>query len=328
MPLPVDASGGVWLLHVNAPEGVAALAAINPEAWRGRYRIGYWAYELPLLPKHWVNASAAFHEIWTPSRFVADAALAAGIKTPLRVMPHPVSLGVVRGERSRAKFGFEEAEFVVLAMGDLLSSAARKNLIGAINIYRAAFPEAGAARLVVKTQSGKAHPNFERLARSAAEERSDITFISELMSQQDIATLIASSDVFLSPHRAEGFGLTLAEAFLAGVPALATGWSGNLDFMSGLPELLIRYTMTPVDDPYHVYKAPNLEWAEPDINDAANKLRVLAASSELRRALAVRGRDAVRALTTSWTSDALIRTDWGQLVEWRSPSVDGSDPEG
>lgn len=327
-PFPVNAPGGVWMLHINALEGVAALAALEPQAWRGRYRIGYWAYELPLLPKHWVKAAAAFHEIWTPSGFVAEAALAAGIKTPLRVMPHPVSLGVVRGRRSRAKLGWREGDLVVLAIGDLLSSAARKNLIGAIKIYCAAFPEAGTAQLVVKTQSDQAHPKFEQLARSAAMSRSDITFISERISQEDVASLIASCDVLLSPHRAEGFGLSLAEAFMAGVPALATGWSGNLEFMSNLPELLIRHTMTPVHDPYNVYTAQNLAWAEPDMDDAATKLRALAASVELRRSLAARGRSAVEALAASWSPEALIATDWGRLVEWRSPCVDGRDPRG
>ena len=38
----------------------------------------------------------------------------------------------------------------------------------------------------------------------------------------------------MSPHRSEGFGLPLAEAFMAGVPALATGWSGLVLFILGL----------------------------------------------------------------------------------------------
>lgn len=309
------------MLHVNAPDGVAALAGVAPDAWRGRYRIGYWAYELPMLPKDWVNASLAFHEIWVPSRFVADAAAAAGIKTPVRVMPHPVSLSDGRGRRARPRFDFQEAECVVLAMGDLLSSATRKNLIGAINIYRAAFPETIATRLVVKTQSGAAHPKFAQLARSAAQGRSDITFLSDSMSQEDVASLIASSDVLLSPHRAEGFGLPMAEAFLAGIPALATGWSGNLDFMSDLPELLIRHTMTLVDDPYRIYKGPSLQWVEPDLNDAVIKLRALAASPDLRATLAARGRSAVEALAGAWSNDTLSNSEWAHLVDWRGPDV-------
>jgi hypothetical protein len=106
----------------------------------------------------------------------------------------------------------------------------------------------------------------------------------------------------------------LAEAFLSGVPALATGWSGNLEFMSDLPELLIHHTMTPVDDPYHVYSASGLEWAEPDLLDVASKLRALAAWADLRRRLAERGRLSVEGLAERWTEDALKSMPWWELV--------------
>ena len=326
--LSAGPQGGVFIQHVNAPEGIAELAAISPDDWRGRHRIGYWAYELPRLPDDWVKASAAYHEIWTPSRFVAEAAVASGVTKPVRVMPHPVSLGPQTGRRSRQQFSLSEDNLVILAMGDLLSSAERKNLIGAIRIFRSAFPAAGEATLIIKTQSGEAHPRFAQLARAAAEGRPDIRFLDTTVSEAAVADLIASSDILLSPHRAEGFGLPLAEAFLMGVPALATGWSGNLDFMAGVPELLIRHSLVPVKDPYGVYQAPGLEWAEPDPGDAVVKLRALAQSRDLRKVLAQRGCLAVRALEKAWSQDALKATPWGGLAGWRSPGVDGSLSQG
>lgn len=328
LQLPSRKPDGVWVLHVNAPEAIAALATVDPIAWRGRYRIGYWAYELPRLPADWVKASAAFHEIWTPSQFVADAAEAAGITKPIRVMPHPVSLAGFHGSRSRDRFAMAEDKFVVLAMGDLLSSAARKNMVGAIEIFRRAFPDEGVARLLIKTQSAGAHPRFEGDARAAAEGRSDIHFLPDVMSPDEIADLIASADLLLSPHRAEGFGLPIAEAFLAGVPALATGWSGNLDFMKEVPELLIANSMVPVNDPYRIYKAADLQWAEPDMEDAVKKVRKLVASPDLRRSLAKRGRTAVEALAASWSTEALRQMPWAPLVDWSSASVDGRPGQG
>jgi len=314
LPLPAAAPGGVWIIHVNAPEAIAAMATIDPAAWRGRYRIGYWAYELPRVPAAWAAAAAAFHEIWAPSRFVADALAAAGVRTPVRVMPHPVSLGTKPVAPARARFGLDANAFAALAVGDLLSSATRKNLIGAIGIFREAFPAPGSARLLVKTQSGDAHRAFEAAAVKAAGGRNDIVFLPDSLSANDMSALIASADVLLSPHRAEGFGLPLAEAFLAGVPALATGWSGNLDFMSSVPELLIRHTMTPVRDAYGVYAERRLAWAEPGRNDAAQKLRTLAESPALCRELAIRGRHAVEALAGAWSTEALKETCLGRLI--------------
>src|SRR5690242_17617645 len=102
--LPVDRYGGVWIVHINAPEAIHALAYLDPPAWLGRYRIGYWAYELPRVPASWVRASEAFHEIWAPSRFVAEALKASGIAKPIRVMPHPVALGWASATPDRATY--------------------------------------------------------------------------------------------------------------------------------------------------------------------------------------------------------------------------------
>jgi hypothetical protein len=58
---PISDRGGVWLIHVNAPEAIQALGRIHPPSWLGRYRIGYWAYELPRVPDSWVRIAQAFH---------------------------------------------------------------------------------------------------------------------------------------------------------------------------------------------------------------------------------------------------------------------------
>ena len=211
--LPVDRAGGVWIVHVNAPEAIHALAYLDPAAWIGRYRIGYWAYELPRVPPAWVRASEAFHEIWAPSRFVAEALKASGVAKTIRVMPHPVSLAWAPVQPDRAVWQIPSGEFCVLAMGDLKSSAARKNLLGAIEIYKRAFPApAHGSRLILKVQSEDAHPRFRAAADLAVSGRRDIVFFTDSLSHTDMARLIASSDVLLSPHRSEGFGLPLAEA--------------------------------------------------------------------------------------------------------------------
>jgi glycosyltransferase involved in cell wall biosynthesis len=134
--------------------------------------------------------------------------------------------------------------------------------------------------------------------------RSDISFLADSLSSEDMRRLIASSDVLLSPHRAEGYGLALAEGFLAGVPALATGWSGNVDFMEGLTELLIDHTLVPVRDPYGVYRAAAQSWAEPDLDDGARKLSALYASPVRRAELARLGMEAVQSQMKSWSLES------------------------
>lgn len=312
--LPAQYAGGVWFAHVNAPEAIHVLGRLQPETWRGRYRIAYWAYELPRVPAEWVRASQAFHEVWAPSAFVVDALKSSGVEVPVRLMPHPVALGAPPATADRPTFGIPPDAFAVLTLADLHSSAARKNLIGAIEIYKLAFPTPGASRLIVKVREDAAHPAFLAHARRVAHGRPDIAFMTGNLSSEDMRVLIASCSLVLSPHRAEGFGLSLAEALMSGVPALATGWSGNADFLKDLPELSIGYSLVPVRDAYRVYRARGQRWAEPDVRDAVAKLQALAASADLRASAAARGRKAIEDMSASWSREALLAMPFGGLV--------------
>lgn len=104
-----------------------------------------------------------------------------------------------------------------------------------------------------------------------------------------IDSLYAACDVYASLHRAEGFGLTLAEAMLRGRATLASGWSGNLEFISPEACVLIPCTLTAIHDPQGLYPEGDV-WAEPDLAAAAGALRMLATRPEFRAELAERGR--------------------------------------
>lgn len=298
------AQGGVWFTHVNAPECAHVLSAIRPRHWRGRYRIGYWAWELARAPTSWAQISKAYQEIWVPSQFVADSMLAAGVRATVRLAPHPIgSEPLLEVAEDRAYFEMPSDTFCVLTLGDLNSSAVRKNLLGAIEIFKRAFPMQGRAQLIVKTQGESEHPRFRAAASAAADGRKDIRFLEGQMTLERARSLVASCDVVLSPHRAEGFGLSLAEALTLGRPVLATGWSGNMDFMAEVPAGgLIRFELVPVRDDTGIYTDADQKWAEPDLDDGAVKLRQIADSSALRRQIVLAGQAALSKSAKLWSA--------------------------
>jgi len=109
------------------------------------------------------------------------------------------------------------------------------------------------------------------------------------VSEPELRGLIVASDVVLSLHRSEGFGLIPATAALLGVPVVATGYSGNLDFMDANSSGLVRYRLVPARDERGVYAVPGAEWAEPDIEDAAAWLKRLFNDAALRAELGTAG---------------------------------------
>ena len=293
LSFPAHLPGGVWLSHCNPPELNQLLCLYPRPDLEGRYRVGYWAWELERLPQPWVRAAASLHEIWAPSRFVADAVIrSVGTRKPpiVRVMPYPLpDLSQVTPDRAR--FGFTPDAFVVLVLLDLRSTRARKNPDSAIDAYLAAFPDDTADNvLICKVIGGASAPDELKALRARLGSRRDVRMLTDQLSDGDTHQLIASVDVVLSLHRSEGYGLTLAEAMNMGRVVVATGWSGNMDFMDEGCAIVVPYTLTPVHDPQGQYGGVDAVWAEADIPAAASALARLRAIPELRAELGAKAR--------------------------------------
>jgi glycosyltransferase involved in cell wall biosynthesis len=118
-----------------------------------------------------------------------------------------------------------------------------------------------------------------------------VRLVDETWPYDQVKALIAGADVLISLHRAEGFGLAPAEAMALGVPVVATGFSGNLDFMDADNAVLVPYRTVPVEDPQGIYRQQS--WAEPDLDAAAEALARLRGDAALRRRLGEAGRRTV-----------------------------------
>jgi glycosyltransferase involved in cell wall biosynthesis len=188
---------------------------------------------------------------------------------------------------------------VVLVSFDLASSFARKNPFAAVAAFHGAFGDRPDRILLLKVgHPDHAPADFARLAQMA--QSPNIRLLTQTLSSEDRHALTACADIVLSLHRGEGFGLVLAEAMLLGKPVIATGWSGNTDFMDGTNAALVGYRLVPARDDRSVYRGL---WAEPDVVEAAELLRKLADDADLRRDLGRRAR-----------ASTLTRLDGRQLI--------------
>jgi glycosyltransferase involved in cell wall biosynthesis len=97
----------------------------------------------------------------------------------------------------------------------------------------------------------------------------------------------------VSLHRAEGFGLTCAEAMAFAKPVIATRYSGNLEFMDDDNSLLAAAAEVEVSRAEGPFRRGSL-WAEPDVDHAAHLMRSVFADRDAARALGQRARTSVR----------------------------------
>ncbi len=235
----------------------------------GVYRIAYWNWELETIPDEWVEAAELVDEIWSPTQFVAQA-MRSRMPRPVYHMLAGVEVGPIEPV-SRAALSIPEDHFVFLFAFDLHSQLHRKNPLGLIRAFQAAFRADDAVTLVIKTSGGDIFAADLALLQKAARGE-NVVLLEEMMPRARAYGLTAMADCFVSLHRSEGFGLGLAEAMLLGKPVIATGYSGNLDFMNRENSLLIDYKIVEITEDRPLYTKGNF-WAEPSIEHAAACMR-------------------------------------------------------
>ncbi len=294
---PLPPPGMPLMLHVNPPSLPLALLRQDRALLRGRRVVGMWNWELPVVPDAWRDGFRFVHEVWVTSRFTAEAmavVMPAGMQ--VRVVNYPLAVAPpVPAVMGREAFGLPAGAVVVLVSFNLASSFVRKNPLAAVAAFRAAFGDRADRVLVLKVGHPGHFPEDFALLREAVAGLGNVRIETREMALGEVHALTACSDIVLSLHRSEGFGLVPAEAMLLGRPVVATGWSGNMDFMDADSAVLVPFTLVPARDPRGVLEVPGAVWAEPDIGVAAEALRQLADNPAARAALGARGQAKARA---------------------------------
>lgn len=292
-----------------AADQVALLGWLHPEIRAASRRlVGYCYWELDTLSDAMRRGTAAADEIWVQTRFVEEA-FANGSTTPVRRVPLPVPEPAPSG-RTRADFPAlaSVGERPLLgATFDYFSVRERKNPLGALDAFTRAFAPGEGPVLVVKTLHADRFPeqHAELLARVGA--RADVVVWDEQLSRADQMAFLGCLDGLVSLHRAEGFGLHLAEAMWLGTPVIATGYSGNLDFMDHTNSLLVGWSPTAVLAGGGIYPT-GARWAEPDLDHAAECMQRLVGDVGLRQQLAAAGRATMQAQPSDAEVAARIAT--------------------
>ncbi len=257
---------GIFIFHCAAPEFLQ-LAWPLRKVLKNQRRIGYFAWELPDPPAGWPVYTGIWDEIWTPSRF---AALGLGklYADPIRVVPH---VRMDRGPSPR-QWHADQEPLCFLTMADARSGLTRKNPAAVVAAFQKAFSKEDNARLVVKLQGQSTIPEIAQFIESVAGD-DRIHLIRETLTRAEIEKIMTDAHVYVSLHRAEGFGLPLLEARIAGLATIATAWSGNMDFMSPENALLVPYQLVTMKDQSGIYGT--VTWADPDIDATAKAMRQL-----------------------------------------------------
>jgi hypothetical protein len=227
-----------------------------------------------------------FDEIWALSHFIADALAAADLHSTHIGQPVEVPLGP---QLPRRYFGIRESAFALLHFFDLTSYATRKNPEAVLQMFEALRRRQPFADMQLVLKVKQAEAGGEEWLRPIRDRLPEAVCLAQPMTAFETRSLINACDCFVSLHRAEGFGRGTGESMFLSRLALATGWSGNLDYMTEENSLLARYDLVPVGADNYPHGDDQV-WAEPDIGHAVELIEGVIADPARARAVAARGR--------------------------------------
>jgi len=331
-PFETDALSDINVFHINGDEVEQILAHIGG-ADRGAYNVVYPLWELPRYPAAWARQLERFDEIWAPSRFI-EQGIEAQTSKPVFHMPLTCEV-VMDTFLGRRYFDIPESAYAFLFFFDLKSYVSRKNPQAVIAAFRELVrtrPDADVV-LVIKVNGGDRAPEaLTRLRDALADLDERALLIDRSMSDDEMKNLVRCCDCFVSLHRSEGFGFGIAQAMYLDKPVIATGHSGNMDFMTEETSLVVGYRLVPVEpDAYPHWQ--DQHWAEPSVDDAAAHMRRLVDSPSLGHAIGRRAGRHVRArfgfrnagVRAARRIDAITRTlDGGEVPH--SPRSSAEEP--
>ncbi len=285
-----------------------------------RYNIGVWNWELPEFPPEWEHAFMFFDEIWAPSRFT-QAAIASVSPIPVRWMPYAIEVPKsLPSEFNRRYYQLRENAFLFLFTFDFHSFLERKNPLMLIRAFKKAFQNRSDVQLILKVVHQKDTPREYQEMLNTIAGAENIQIIDSLFTRQEMYGLMNQIDAFISLHRAEGFGLNLAEAMAYGKAVIATNYSSNTDFMNSANSYPVNYKMVQLQDSYGPY-AKGQWWADPDEEHAIELMREVVTNREQAKQIGLRAaHDIAESFSVQVVGERMLKTLHGL---WRqSPRFD------
>lgn len=252
---PVDVVNDDYVTICNQP----------PERWNKTlgYKnfIGHLAFE-GYLPAEWTKTMnhPNVKEIWTPSNYCKQTFLKSGVQKPITVIPHGINPDVWKPLGYQKK---QDEPFTFLWMGT--SHNSRKGMDIMIKAFSSAFKPEDDVRLILKVNKiydRDVDTNSLIKKYIVKGGNQNIFMIDDELTENQMVELVNRCQVYVSPHRSEGFGINILQALATGIPVIATRATGNLDFCNDSNTHFIEVEKHKRWSPFlHPYE--NAMWDEP-----------------------------------------------------------------
>lgn len=280
------------LIQVSPSEVLHFFEYFDYSLFKGKYNILYVAWESETIPEDYIVNINLFDEVWTPSEYCKKC-LEKFIALPIKVIPHPINIDLKPTEDEDALNFFTKDFFNFLFIFDYNSSIERKNVINLIKVFKDTFDKyENNAFLTIKTSKSNRFADEKEQILQAIGDSKKIKIVEKIFDKNSLNYIISNCDSYISLHRSEGFGLTMAEAMYFGKPTIGTNYSGNLQFMNHENSFLIDAQKVSYGSDDLNYGS-NTIWSEPSLEKASEYLKKVYEGETDVKIIAEKGRETI-----------------------------------
>ena len=323
---PRDSSQSEWMLDKSVRAALERMVgqrvelarsvlyqAGNPGEWNldyyGRCRVGRTGFGAKDLPDGWARRCNAMDEVWVPSAFDRDSFLESGVEEErLHIVPTGVDTQIFRPGLRPLEIPCRRG-FQFLSLTDL---EPRRGTDVLLRAYLEEFQSGEDVALVLAISEGRHGIRnaeaeiayfIETQVGMRLEDTAQVILVETPSSESERARLYASADAFVAPVRASVWGRTVMESQAAGLPVIATGWGGHLEFLNDDNAFLVSAKeLVAVSSEEELYAGSR--WVEPSAKELREDLRRVVSDRQETRRRALRGRE-----------DTVANRDWDVVIE-------------
>lgn len=280
------------LVLMGPSEAKRVLIHYPEDFFKNKYNIFYLNWESEYIPQEYIDNFSFYDEIWVPAQYCKDI-LTKFCNITVKVIPYPIEIEVDNKPDEEAETFYNKNTFNFFFMFDYNSSMERKNTLNLINAFEKAFGKDDiSVSLTIKTSKSIKFVKERELLESHIGGFKNIKIVEKIYDKQTLYKIIKGCDAYISLHRSEGFGLTMAEAMFFGKPVIATNYSGNLEFMNQTNSFLVDSKKAKIDSSVINYDS-NTIWSEPSVDHASELMRLVKDNSPVVRDVALKGQESI-----------------------------------
>ncbi|MGF9713091.1 MULTISPECIES: glycosyltransferase family 4 protein [Paenibacillus] len=288
---------------------------LKKERKRYDYIILNTVWETTKIPRSWLPNINQFDAVFVPSLHNKVAMRNSGVKVPLFIVPHGVHIHIFTPKNKKLLLKQLSGRFIFVS---IFGFQHRKNPEALLRAYWEEFSSADRVALVIKTNGYSRVEkeewiknkirNYKKMLR-IRKKTAPVSIITHRLRQHQMKGIYTLGNVFVLPSRGEGVGLPFLESLSSGVPVIATGWGGHMDFLHSGNSFFIRYQLRPpaismnsrhsISPAFrHLFAQKGQRWAEADIQSLKRQMRLAYRNPGLCRQKGRQGRRDM--LNQSW----------------------------